>query len=120
MRQATEEGLRLAVRARRKELGLTQEEMAQKIERSLRTYVRWENGKDKGRPINRNLVRIAKALDTTPMALESEALLLSDPSTPRTREEAMENLLVDLRADFADLQARLLLVERRLEDDDTR
>lgn len=109
----------MAVQARREELRLSQEEVAQRLNRSLRTYQRWENGEDKGRPIHRNLVKISQALETTPLALESEALLLSDPSQPQTREEAMENLIVDLRADLADVQARLLRVEHRLGDDET-
>lgn len=119
MRRATEDGLREAVQERRKQLRLSQQELAVEIGVALRTYQRWEGGKDKGRPIERNLVKLARALDTTPMELETRALILQDPAATQSRDQAIQNVISDLRTDLADLRARVLRIENRIEDDGT-
>lgn len=119
MRRATEDGLREAVQQRRKQLRLSQQELAVEIGVALRTYQRWEGGEDKGRPIERNLVKLARALDTTPMELETQALILQDPAAAQSRDQAIQNVISDLRTDLADLRARVLHIENRIEDDGT-
>lgn len=118
MRRATEEGLREAVEERRKELRLSQQELAVELGVALRTYQRWEGGEDKGRPIERNLVKLARALDTTPMELETRALILGDPDATQSRDQAIQNVISDLRSDLADLRARVLRIEHHIGDDE--
>lgn len=46
------------IKATREKLGLTQEQLAQKIGVSFKTVNRWENGKSKPSPMARKLLEI--------------------------------------------------------------
>ncbi len=55
------------IRKRRKELGLKQYELAERLDVSVTTVNNWENGRNK--PPIRKYVKVAKALDCKPSDL---------------------------------------------------
>ena len=77
------------IRARRRALGLSQEEVARRTGVTLRTWQRWEAGSTKGHVVH--LPAMAQALETTP----EELLGMVDPqAAPRGLDDlAMEQRL---------------------------
>lgn len=111
-RQRHEENVRLGRRIahRRDELGLTQEEAAERARVTLRAFQRWEAGES--RPYARNLKELAQAFE-----LDTATLLGEQP-----REEPMEAEALALLQELADgqaaLTARLDALLGRLEEQD--
>ncbi len=77
--------LRENIYKRRKELGLSQECVAEQVDISLNAYIKIEKGPTK--IFNPKIVKIAEALDITP-----EALILGSVITMEKHTEACENL----------------------------
>ena len=108
-----------AIRARRKELGLGQEEAAERIGCSSKTLGRYEAGGEKdaeGRAFIR-LEEIAPALDTTPAKLLSMALGLAGyREEPQPAADDLRDVLTDLLSGSAEMRAQLAAIETELED----
>lgn len=108
-----------AIKARRKQLGLGQEDLADRIGCSSRTLSRWEAGGDKdadGKAFVR-LEEIAPALETTPAKLLSMALGLAGyRDEPQPAADDLRDVLTDLLSGSAEMRAQLAAIETELED----
>ena len=104
--------LRLAIRQRREEIGLSQEELARRLDVSVQTVGRWERGDGKKGAAFSRLDEIAKALETTADALNAQALLIAGhPVDQALPEGDLRGLLLSVRGQIADLQAKVARVE---------
>lgn len=104
--------LRLAIRQRREEIGLSQEELARRLDVSVQTVGRWERGDGKKGAAFSRLDEIAKALETTADALNAQALLIAGhPVDQALPEDDLRGLLLSMRGQIADLQAKVARVE---------
>lgn len=102
--------LRLAIRQRREEIGLSQEELARRLDVSIQTVGRWEREKA-GAAFSR-LGEIAEALETTPDELNAQALVIAGhPLDQAVGEDDLRGLLLSMRGQIADLQAKVARVE---------
>lgn len=95
------------MRARREELGLSQEELGRRLGTTLRTYARWERGETYG--YMTQLTAIAKALETD----ASELLAGDDRFMARPTIEslavAIDELAQELRGSREDLDPLITL-----------
>ena len=112
--------LRQAVRDRREQLDLSQEDLARSIGVSLRTYSRWELGQTKKDNMTHRLEQIASALDTTADSLIAQALVSAGHSVdrPAVGEDAAQVLQAavdEIRDQLADLRLQVELVRSRQE-----
>lgn len=119
MAGAQKTALAHAVRARREEIGLSQEDVARAVDVSLRTYSRWELGQGKRDNISHRLDALAEALDTTAADLAARALVITGQPVDRPlsedAEEQLRQSILDLRGQLEDLKAQLLLVRTQQE-----
>lgn len=104
--------LRQAIRERREKVGLSQEDLARRLNVSLRTLSRWELGQDKKDSVNANLERIAQALDTTAEDLTAKSLLIAghpvdQPLDADEVHRAIDLALKDVRGQLLDLRAQI-------------
>lgn len=108
-----------AIRARRKELGLSQEEAAERIGCSSKTLGRYEAAGEKdadGRAFIR-LEQIAPALQTTPAKLLSMALALAgDRPEPQPVSDDLTVVLNELVAGSAEMKSQLAAMQIELEE----
>lgn len=104
--------LRLAIRQRREELGLSQEEVARRLDVSVQTVGRWERGQGKKGAAFSRLDEIAQALETTADQLNAKALLIAGhPVDQALDADDLRGLLLSMRGQLADLQAKVARVE---------
>ena len=119
MAGAQKTALAHAVRARREEIGLSQEDVARAVDVSLRTYSRWELGQGKRDNISHRLDALAEALDTTAADLAARALVITgqpvDRPLPEDADAQIRQSILDLRGQLEDLKAQLLLVRTQQE-----
>ena len=102
--------LRLAIRQRRKEIGLSQEELARRLNVSVQTVGRWE--REKASAAFSRLGEIAEALETTTDELNARALVIAGhPIDQALPEDDLRGLLLSMRGQIADLQAKVARVE---------
>ena len=108
-----------AIRTRRKQLGLNQEQLGERVGCDKRTISRWEAGGDKdadGRAFIR-LEQIAPALDTTPAKLLSMALGLAGyRPEPQPVADDLRDVLTELLSGSVEMRAQLAAIETELED----
>lgn len=111
-RQRHEENVRLGRRIahRRDELGLTQDEAAERAHVTLRAFQRWEAGES--RPYARNLKELAQAF-----GLDTATLLGEEPREEQMDAEAL-GLLQEVADGQAALTARLDALLARFEEQD--
>ena len=119
MAGAQKTALARAVRERREQIGLSQEDVARELHVSLRTYSRWELGQNKRDNISHRLEVVAAALDTTADDLAARALVITGQPVDRPlaegAEEQLRQSILDLRGQLEDLKAQLLLVRTQQE-----
>lgn len=102
--------LRLAIRQRREEIGLSQEELARRLNVSVQTVGRWE--REKASAAFSRLGEIAEALETTTDELNARALVIAGhPIDQALPEDDLRGLLLSMRGQIADLQAKVARVE---------
>ena len=116
---AQKTALRQAVRERRKELGLSQEDAARLLHCSLRTYSRWELGEGKRDNLSHRLEEVAVALDTTAADLAARALVITgqpvDQPPPEDAADQIRRSILDLRGQLEDLKAQVERVKTQQE-----
>jgi transcriptional regulator with XRE-family HTH domain len=104
--------LRLAIRQRREEIDVSQEELARRLDVSVQTVGRWERGNGKKGAAFSRLDDIAEALETTAQELNAKALLIAGhPTDQAAGEDDLRGLLLSMRGQLADLQAKVARVE---------
>jgi len=109
--------LRQAIRERRKKLGVSQEEMARRLNVSVRTYQRWENDKDKRDNVSPHLEVIAAELETTADALTADALVIAGGPEDRPLErDEVEALIEKVAAQSAELDAQIARSRSQIEE----
>ena len=102
--------LRLAIRQRREEIGLSQEELARRLNVSVQTVGRWE--REIASAAFSRLGEIAEALETTTDELNARALVIAGhPIDQALPEDDLRGLLLSMRGQIADLQAKVARVE---------
>ena len=116
---AQKTALRQAVRERREELGLSQEDVARLLHCSLRTYSRLELGQSKRDNISHRLEEIAAVLDTTAADLAARALVITgqpvDQPPPEDAADQIRRSILDLRGQLEDLKAQVERVRTQQE-----
>ena len=116
---AQKTALRQAVRERREELGLSQEDVARLLHCSLRTYSRLELGQSKRDNISHRLEEIAAVLDTTAADLAARALVITgqplDQPPPEGAADQIRRSILDLRGQLEDLKAQVERVKTQQE-----
>ena len=101
-----------AIRDRREEIHLSQEDLARRLDVSVQTVGRWERNEGKKAAAFSRLEEIAAALDTTSSDLSSRALLIRcEPVDRSVDEDDLRDLLLSMRGQLADLQAKVARVE---------
>jgi transcriptional regulator with XRE-family HTH domain len=101
-----------AIRDRREELDLSQEDLARRLDVSVQTVGRWERSEGKKAAAFSRLEEIAAALETTAQALNAKALLIAGhPTEQAANEDDLRGLLLSMRGQLADLQAKVARVE---------
>jgi len=101
-----------AIRNRREELDLSQEDLARRLDVSVQTVGRWERSEGKKAAAFSRLEEIAAALETTTQALNAKALLIAGHPVDRAGDEDdVRELLLSMRGQIADLQAKVARVE---------
>ena len=119
MAGAQKTALARAVRERREQIGLSQEDVARELHVSLRTYSRWELGQNKRDNISHRLEVVAAALQTTADDLAARALIISgqpkDRPLPEDADAQIRQSILDLRGQLEDLKAQILLVRTQQE-----
>ena len=119
MAGAQKTALSQAVRARREECGLSQEDVARALDVSLRTYSRWELGQNKRDNISHRLDAVADALDTTAADLAARALVITgqplDQPPPEDAADQIRRSILDLRGQLEDLKAQVETVRTQQE-----
>ena len=101
-----------AIRNRREELDLSQEDLARRLDVSVQTVGRWERSEGKKAAAFSRLEEIAAALETTTQALNAKALLIAGhPVDQAEDEDDLRELLLSMRGQIADLQAKVARVE---------
>ena len=119
MAGAQKTALAMAVRARREEVGLSQEDVARAVDVSLRTYSRWELGQNKRDNISHRLDAIAEALDTTAADLAARALVVTgqpmDQPPPEDSADQIRRSILQLRGQLEDLKAQVERVKTQQE-----
>lgn len=108
-----------AIRARRKQLGLSQVELAERVGRDKRTISRWETPRKDGRDSRAfaELETVAQGLETTPAKLLSMALGLSGyrPETQPASDDLRETL-TELVAGSTEIKAQLAAMQIELKE----
>ena len=108
-----------AIRARRKQLGLSQPQLAERVGRDKRTISRWETPRKDGLDSRAfaELESIAPALETTPSKLLSMALGLAGyRPEPQPAADDLTDVLNELLAGSAEMKAQLAAIENELEE----
>jgi len=101
-----------AIRDRREELDLSQEDLARRLDVSVQTVGRWERNEGKKAAAFSRLEEIAAALETTSQSLNAKALLIAGhPTDQAAGEDDLRGLLLSMRGQLADLQAKVARVE---------
>lgn len=101
-----------AIRDRREELDLSQEDLARRLDVSVQTVGRWERNEGKKAAAFSRLEEIAAALETTAQDLNARALLIAGHPVDRLGDEDdVRELLLSMRGQIADLQAKVARVE---------
>lgn len=110
--------LRKAVRERREELGMSQEDCARLLHCSLRTYSRWELGQNKRDNLSHRLDEVARVLDTTSQDLASRALVMTGQPVDQPPAEAQDlrQMVLGLRGQLEDLRAQVEQVKIQQEE----
>ena len=116
---AQKTALAKAVRERREQLGLSQEDVARLLHCSLRTYSRLELGQSKRDNLSHRLEEIAAVLDTTAADLAARALLITgqpvDQPAPEDADDQIRRAILDLRGQLEDLKAQVERVKTQQE-----
>ena len=116
---AQKTALASAIRERREEIGLSQEDVARALDISLRTYSRWELGENKRDNISHRLESVAAALETTSDDLAARALVISgqpkDELLPEDAESLNRRAILELRGQLEDLKAQVERVKTQQE-----
>lgn len=101
-----------AIRDRREELDLSQEDLARRLDVSVQTVGRWERAEGKKGAAFSRLEEIAAALETSAQDLNARALLIAGHPVDRAGDEDdLRELLLSMRGQIADLQAKVARVE---------
>ena len=109
--------LRQAIRARRKEVGIAQEELAHRLGVSIRTYQRWENDQDKRDNVSPHLEQIAAALDTTAERLTADALVIAGSPVDRSLgSDEVAALVEKVAAQSAEFDAQIARARSQIEE----
>jgi transcriptional regulator with XRE-family HTH domain len=109
--------LRQAIRQRREAIGLSQEDLARRLDVSLRTLSRWERNQDKRDNVSPNLERIAEALDTTADQLTADALVIAGGPEDRPLEsDEVVALIEKVAAQSAELDAQIARSRSQIEE----
>ncbi len=112
MAGAQKTALSQAIRDRREELDLSQEDLARRLDVSVQTVGRWERSEGKKAAAFSRLEEIAAALETTTQALNAKALLIAGHPVDQAADEGdVRELLLSMRGQIADLQAKVARVE---------
>lgn len=109
--------LREAIRARRKELGMSQEDLARRLDVSVRTYQRWEKNKDARDNVSPKLEQIAEVLETTADQLTADALVIAGGPEDRPLEsDEVVALIEKVAAQSAELDAQIARSRSQIEE----
>jgi transcriptional regulator with XRE-family HTH domain len=108
-----------AIRARRKQLGLSQPELAERVGRDKRTISRWETPRKDGRDSRAfaELETVADGLETTPAKLLSMVLGLAGyRSEDQPASDDLRETLTALVAGSTEMKAQLAAMQIELEE----